>query len=333
MAQWAVDARPELLEALGERAHEAGQYSVLGPDPWQVLWHDNHRAFVAFLEGRRSLVVWRSPVGDSEEQTDLTARMMDYASWVDKPLFMVEVNETTRAAGVELSMTPIWTGAECILDLPSWSLAGGRRQKVRWARSHATKLGVTWREARPLEDPDDWAALAHVEQVWKAQRPERGNDSFLRNSFSEIADLRRYFVGELADGVIASVTCTPVSRRGWYLQDIVRLPDAPRGALEGAMAFALDTLRDEGFAFASNGPLPFWRPDQQWSDPDQLGAIGNRVLRFFDRQYRFGGINQFRSKFEPDRIIPLYVLRSRRLITPGVARSLTALLNDSPGAS
>lgn len=93
------------------------------------------------------------------------------------------------------------------------------------------------------------------------------------------------------------------------------------------MALALDTFRDEGFAFASNGPLPFWRPNEQWTDPHQLGAVGNRVLRFFDRQYRFRGINQFRSKFEADRTIPLYVLRTRGVITPRVARSLIQLLN------
>jgi lysylphosphatidylglycerol synthetase-like protein (DUF2156 family) len=118
-----------------------------------------------------------------------------------------------------------------------------------------------------------------------------------------------------------------VNHNGWYLQDVVRTPDAPRGALEGSMALALDTFRDEDFEFVSNGPLPFWRPHELWSDPDQLGAIGNHVLKFFDRQYRFHGINQFRSKFEPDRVSPLYVLRTKRLITPTVAHSLTKQLN------
>ena len=50
------------------------------------------------------------------------------------------------------------------------------------------------------------------------------------------------------------------------------------------------------------------------------------MVNFFDRQYRFKGINQFRSKLDPDRIEPLYILLSRRMITPGAARSIVRVL-------
>jgi lysylphosphatidylglycerol synthetase-like protein (DUF2156 family) len=321
------DVIEEISSVLAVHGHEAGQYTVLGPDPWFVTWNDDRSGFVCFLEGRRALLIWRSPVAAEEDQAELLARVIDYAESVNKPLFAIEVNDAAREAGVALGMTAIWTGTESFLDLASWSTAGGRRQKVRWARNHALKIGLTWREAFPLASCDDHDALRHVEQLWRGERSERKTDSFLRTDFMELAPLRRYFACEGESGVIAFVSCTPVSAQGWYLQDVVRTPDAPRGALEGSMSLALDTFRDEGFTFVSNGPLPFWRPHELWSDPDQLGAIGNRVLKFFDRQYRFHGINQFRSKFEPDRVSPLYVLRTRRLITPSVARSLTKMLN------
>ena len=50
------------------------------------------------------------------------------------------------------------------------------------------------------------------------------------------------------------------------------------------------------------------------------------LVNFFDRQYRFRGLAQFRTKLDPDRVEPLYVLLSRRMVTPGVARSLLKLL-------
>jgi len=325
--QFAADVRDELIGVLATHGHEAGQYSVLGPDPWLVIWNEARSGFIFFLEGRRALLQWRSPVARADEYPELLARVVEYAESVDKPFFAVEVNDTAREAGVSLGMTAIWTGTESFLDLATWSISGGRRQKVRWARNHALKIGLTWREVFPLVNVNHHESLRHVEQHWRSERSERKTDSFLRTDFMELADLRRYFACEGPNGVIAFVSCTPVSGDGWYLQDIVRTPDAARGALEGAMALALDTFRDEGFTFVSNGPLPFWRPHESWSDPYQLGAIGNRVLKFFDSQYRFHGINQFRSKFEPDRLSPLYVLRSRRLITPSVARSLTKMLN------
>jgi lysylphosphatidylglycerol synthetase-like protein (DUF2156 family) len=315
-----LDDRTMILAALALHGCEAGQYNVLGPDPWQLLWSADRGSFVAFLEGRKCLLSWRSPVARAIDQPDLLARLVAHANNVDKPLFLIEVGEHARAAGVELGMTPIWTGTESFLDLPAWSVRGGRRQKVRWARSHAAKLGLRWREAFPFVDAGDCDGMQRVERQWKEDRHERRTDSFLRTSFNVLADIRRYFVCDGPGGILAFVTCTPVSHEGWYLQDIVRSPEAPLGALEGAMSLALDTFRDEEFAFASNGPLPFWRPHDHWSDPHELGAIGNGVIKFFDRQYRFAGINQFRSKFEPDRTIPLYVLRSRRLVTPNVAR-------------
>jgi lysylphosphatidylglycerol synthetase-like protein (DUF2156 family) len=117
-----------------------------------------------------------------------------------------------------------------------------------------------------------------------------------------------------------------VNAEGWYLQDVVRLEEAPRGALEGAITSALDVLRDEGFSFASNGPLAFWRPDGQPPDDHSLGPVGRRLVNFFDGQYRFRGLAQFRSKLDPDRVEPLYILLPRRMVTPGVARSLVKVL-------
>lgn len=320
----------ELAAVLDRCGSEAGQYNILSPDPWWVLWNEDRSGFVGFLEGRKCVLAWRSPVAHRDDQTHLLTRLMTYGESQRKAVFAMEVNQATCNAGVALGMTPIWTGTESYLDLATWSLRGGRRQKVRWAKSHAVKLGLEWREAFPFSDRHDHEGIHRVEIRWKAERLERQTDSFLRTSFEELADYRRYFICERAGEIIAFVTCTPVNNEGWYLQDIVRAPDAPRGALEGAMAYALDIFQKDGYAFVSNGPLPFWRPDERWSDPHQFGVIGNQVMNFFNRQYRFRGINQFRSKFEPDRTEPLYVLRSRRFITVGVARSLTRLLNKHP---
>lgn len=323
-----ADVRDDVAALLAEHSREAGQFSVLGPDPWFVLWNDDRSGYVAFLEGRRVIVSWRSPVATPDEQPGLLARLASYAAGAGKTLVALEVNAVTREAGVALGMPVLWTGSESVVDLAGWSIAGGRRQKLRWARNHARSIGVRWREAFPTTSRADWDEFARIQEAWKSVRPERRTNSFLRTDFAELAPYRRYFASEGPEGVNAFVTCAPVSSSGWYLQDLVREPEAPRGSLEGALALALDTFRDEGYAFASNGPLPFWHPDDGFADLHELGALGRRVFRFFDRQYRFSAINQFRSKIEPDVIEPLYVLRSHRIVTPGVARALQRMLGD-----
>lgn len=325
-AQWVADVNDEVREVLALHGSEAGHYSILSPDPWRVIWNRDRSGFVGFLEARGVILTWRSPVASRDEQPELLEALWQYAQATHRHLFGVPANETMAQAARDMGMSVIWMGTECFVDLPTWSTAGGRRQKVRWALNHARNLGFTWREAYPVRDERDFLGLALVEEAWKAERRERRTDSFLRTSFLELADLRRYFVCEGPDGVVASVTCTPINARGWYLQDPVRDPHAPRGALEGAMALALDTFRDEGFETASNGPLPFWHPADHSTDNRPLGPVANRVLHYFDQRYHFQQINQFRSKITPDRVEATYLVRSHRYITPTVATSLIKLL-------
>jgi lysylphosphatidylglycerol synthetase-like protein (DUF2156 family) len=320
------DCIDEVSACLADHGHQAGGYHVLGPDPWRVVWADRRAAFAAFLEAQHAILGWRSPVGDRTSCDDALAALAAHADEVRKPLFVVLVDEATCLTGIRLGLIPTWIGTESFIDLPEWSIAGGRRQKVRWARNHAVGLGLDWRELHPSSSPADHAAMSLVESAWKTERRERRTDSFQRTSFTELIETRRYFGCVDADRVLAFCACTPASSTTWYLQDIVRVPDAPRGALEGAMALALDVLRDEGFVSASNGPIPFWRPDGAPADTHALGPVGHRIVSFFDRQYRFGGISQFRNKFVADRTEPLYVLRNRRAIGPFAAASLVRLL-------
>jgi lysylphosphatidylglycerol synthetase-like protein (DUF2156 family) len=319
--------RSEVAAILAEHAHQAGQFSVLGPDPWRVIVNVKRDGFIAFLEARRAIVSWRSPVGpDTETRARLLGALNDHAERVKKALYVLEVDQATADAGVNDGMIALQIGFEAYLDL-SWSLRGKRREKVRLAMNFAARHGVSWREAHPQTVTADAAGLEVLEQRWKAERKERRVDSFLRTSWSELMASRRYFVAEHNGRLVASIACSPVSSSGWYLQDPVREPSALRGALEGAMALSLDTLRDEGYRMASNGPLPFWSPTGETKQEYQLGFLGNRLVSVFDHRYRFAGNNQFRSKFEPDWIEPAVVLRSRRALSPGKIASLIKLVS------
>lgn len=335
IAERVIDCWDEVAALLAAHGREAGQYHALSPDPWKVLWNQDRTAAALFLEERYCVFQWRSPIAAPGRELDMLARLRRYAKQRHKALIGVLVSEVWCRAGIDLGMTPIWLGTETYHDLSGWTIEGGRRQKLRWARNHARKLGYEWREVFPLENASDRRALEHTELLWKDARKQRKTDSFNRTSFAELADLRRYFaceepLAEVQPGkarrIVAFMGCTPVNARGWYLQDPVRVEDAPRGALEGCFVAALDALRDDGYEFASNGPLPFWKPEGTPDDAYKLGTFGSRVVSFFDRQYRFRGINQFRSKLDPDRVEPLYILLSRRFVTPTAARSVVKVL-------
>ncbi|MGC8510521.1 MAG: phosphatidylglycerol lysyltransferase domain-containing protein [Acidimicrobiales bacterium] len=327
------EQRDAVAAALARHGSEAGHYSVLGPDPWRVIWSDDHCGFVAFLETPRVLLAWRSPVAELDAQPALVDRLLAHAHARRVPLVAVPVNATTAQAARRGGLRTTWIGSEATVDLASWSLDGTVRQKVRWACNYGRRAGLRWREASPRTSPADYRALAAVQERWKSARPARRTASFLRTDFTDLLQWRRYFVAEQGDEVVAALSCTPINAHDWYLQDLVRVPTAPRGALEGAIALALSTLRDDGFSRASHGPLAFWHPHHDSQPGQRLGVLGNLVVHHFDRRYQFQAINQFRVKFVPDRVEPLYVVWSRRATAPLAALSLTRLLTGSGDAN
>ena len=325
----ACEHRDAVAATLARYGSEAGHYSVLGPDPWRVIWNHEHDGFVAFLQTSRVLLGWRSPVAAPHAQPALVNRLIAHARALHVPAVAVPVNAAVAQAARQGGLRTTWVGNEATIDLPGWSLDGTARQKVRWACNYGRRAGLRWREATPRTSVADHLALAEVQERWKSARPARRTASFLRTDFTDLLDWRRYFVAERDDETVAALTCTPINDRDWYLQDLVRVPTAPRGALEGAIALALSTLRDDGFSRASHGPLAFWHPRHDPVANQSLGTLGDRIVRHFDQRYQFQAINQFRVKFVPDHVEPIYVAWSRRATSPLTALSLTRLLTGT----
>jgi phosphatidylglycerol lysyltransferase len=200
--------------------------------------------------------------------------------------------------------------------------------KVRLACNHVRRLGAAAREAYPLQDARDRQTIAQVEDAWKSARPERQNDSFLRTAPLENATHRRYFVVETARRMESFLVCSPVSRRGQYLQDLVRMPDAPRGANELALLTALRAFQGEGLEFVTGGIVPFYDPAKSRSN-EVTGGAGPMgwVVRHFDRLFHFAGIQQFRAKFVPTRVVDIYALLWPGTLTPALAWDIRSLLS------
>jgi lysylphosphatidylglycerol synthetase-like protein (DUF2156 family) len=325
-----VDAKSvtdTLVRLLDESAAESGQRTILAPYPWKVIFSDDKTGFVSLMEGSKALVTWRSPVGTPEVQREIMGKLARYSQQTKKALYCLGMNEICREAGEECGLLSLRVGAEASFDLSTWTTAGRKRQNIRLNCNYATGLGVTWREAFPRTSEDDRKAIAFVEHEWEKDRPARHTDTFLRTAYTDLIEYRRYFIAELNGIAQAVTTCTPISKRGWYLQDITRLPDSPRGSLEGAMILALNTFKEEGFEFATNGLLPDDGELLKEAGKDQgLGFFGNSIIKFFDHRYQFGGISKFRSKFSPDQLEVSYLVRSKKSMRPRAVLSLIKLL-------
>lgn len=307
----------EVANLLARCGQLAGSYAVLGDDPWQFSTrHDSNGELVGFtpyLSTSRAAVVWRGPVGQTGSELAALATLdEDLGPKISR--FILGADQTVTNAAVRLGYEKIWIGTDCITSLEGWSLAGGRRRKIRWARNHAAS-SHEWCEVFPATDLAIRQQMLTVETEWKSARKARATDSFLRTALMDQADIRRHFAcRELATGKINSyVSCLPVNADEWYLQDCVRLSTAERGTLEGAVALACKTFSGEGFTSVSNGILPMYEFDVQNpgghnEQASESSWLRQCIITFADNRYRFSGLNQFRMKLVPDQTKPVYAL-------------------------
>lgn len=308
-------ARQDVAQLLAQHGRFAGSYAVLGSDPWQFdpYFASNGQGgnslagFTPYLQSSRTVLSWRGPVTAlGNEAEALAAFTNNFDNKISQ--FVIGVDQSTAEAAENLGFFKVWIGTECVSALDEWNLTGGRRSKLRWAKSHAAKTHE-WLEVSPKSDTYLRTQMLEVEAAWKKDRKARATDSFLRTALMDAQNLRRHFASRNLDsGVIDSyVSVIPTSARGWYLQDCVRMPWAIRGTLEGSLALACETLSSEGFETASNGILPMYSPERGREIP-QTTLTKRSVISLINKRYRFNGLNQFRMKLEPDEATPMFAL-------------------------
>jgi dienelactone hydrolase len=319
-------ARARLCELLGQHGSLAGQTHALTRDPWRILFTKGRTSAIPFLSAPFTLVVWRDPIGPRSDAFVALETLRAYAARVGKHVVALAVGGEARKLAERAGYSSIWLGGEQFFELAHLSTRGRRGEKLRLAVNHARRSGLATREVRPDRDPAARAAVAGVERAWRNARPERDMRSFLRTDPMENAHLRRYFVAERDGRCEAFLVCAPVGPDGHYLQDLVRHPDAPRGACELVSLAALDTFRDEGRAFATMGIVPFL-DETGARGPEAVPGAAGACIRHFDRTFRFSGLSRFRAKFPASRVEPIHAVAWPRVLLPRTAWDVIRVLS------
>ena len=98
---------------------------------------------------------------------------------------------------------------------------------------------------------------------------------------------------------------------GYGIDDMVRAPDAPMGAMELAIDFLAQTRRRAGDRWLSLGAVPLKGVDAR---RPLLGPVCMtlRETRLGNRLFGFSGLAQFKAKFGP-RWRPLYMADHKRM--------------------
>ncbi len=319
--------RSAAAELLDRFSTLSGQVHALSDDPWLLLWGPGRRAFVPFQERSSTLIAWRDPVGLPEDAIEVVGRFRAYAAARGKPAVLLGVGRAIVEMLPRDSFQSVWLGTELFYDPKTSHTRGRAGKEIRQACNHARKHGGIAREVHPLRDVDVRKGIEEVTESWMRARPERRSRSFLRTAPLENAQDRRYFIVEGEERIESLLVCSPVSLRGQYLQDLVRRPDALRGSNELNMVTAMAVFQREGLEFVTGGIVPFYDPNRpRCAQRPQDGGALRHVIGYFDRLFRFSGLQQFRAKFVPSRAVDIYALLWPGVLTPGLVRDLCGLL-------
>lgn len=107
------------------------------------------------------------------------------------------------------------------------------------------------------------------------------------------------------------------------VEDLIRRPDAPRGALELCVSQAFAALLEDGNRTATIGIVPFFEP-ARCSKQTWVESTEEHMIRRFI--YPFEGLQQFHNKFPGAHTRPVYALYDPGSISLRGVHELISLL-------
>jgi phosphatidylglycerol lysyltransferase len=188
---------------------------------------------------------------------------------------------------------------EAIVDLGSFSLAGGKRAALRSMVHKVARMGLAVQryDRATAPDPAIDGQLEEISEEWLAEK-RLGEMGFSVGRFS-LESLDEAFVFACLDGdrVIAFTSWRPYRGGRAALLDLMRKrKDAPSGTMDLLLARALEELRAIGLEEASlaNAPLA--------NVGEARGGLQKGVALLFENLNAFYGYKnlfQFKKKFAP----------------------------------
>ncbi len=324
------DGRANALRALDRYGSSPLSFLIRYEAPWQCFSLGD--GAVCYLEARRAAVGWSDPLCRAEELPDLLDAFVRAMHAERRGVCLVAVDEATARVALAAGFSALKVGEEPWFDLSSWRPPrGDRGKKYRWAVNHARRAGVevaeyapgTGRDAR-VEDE-----VSEVLRRWREmlRRPEP--EKLMRTAPFEQAHAKRIFVARRNGVAEAVLSCAHLPAGGvWYLEDLVRVPDAVNGATELLVGEALSSLGSAGDGRAAAFALAPMRGVDRQLDPRArwLGRALTLTVRGFDRRYGFRAIARYEARFEPTEWRSRYVAFLPALPRPAVVRAAVRYL-------
>lgn len=313
--------RERVLALLRRHGFNTTSFQAL-EDGLAYWWHDDD-ACVAYAASRSAWVAAGAPIA-AHERIELVARAFVDAARANGRRAVFFASQA-RLASLE-HFTSVQVGLQPVWDPRAWPQAVERSRSLREQLRRATAKGVVVRYAgaQELAEPGSHTrhAIERLVQRWLATRGMSPMSFLVRVEPFTFLDERRVFVAERDGTIVAFLGAIPVyARDGWFVEDLVRDPQAPNGTMELLVDAAMRGAAAEGSTWVTLGLAPLAGDVPAWM---------SHIAWLSRPLYDFAGLHAFKAKLAPSAWEPVYVTHPRSVATPlAVTDALRAFAGGS----
>jgi phosphatidylglycerol lysyltransferase len=290
--------RARALALLRRHGWNATSFQIL--EPGFSYWFDRDDAAVAYLDTGGAWVAAGAPIAEPERAPAAAlAFVAAAAARGRRACFFGTENRFAAAvpfAAMRIGEQPAW-------DPAAWDevLRGTRSLREQIRRARAKGVDVRPFDPHLLAQPDGGprAAVERLVARWEAARPMPPMGFLVQMHLHTELEERRFFTAAQGDTLVGFLSMVPVfARRGWFVEDLVRLPEAPNGTAELLVDAAMRAAAAEGSGYLTLGLAP-------------LGGAVGPWLRIARRTggplYDFRGVHAFKAKLRPQTWTPIFI--------------------------
>jgi phosphatidylglycerol lysyltransferase len=301
-----------VLTALKAWGHHPTSFQIL--EAGNLYWFDPEvpapGAVVAYRQVGRYRVAAGVPIAPPEATGSVAARFIQEGSAAGLETLFFSADQAFVDAVSAIDGAPPLDSVT-IGEQPEWNPAhytteGPERASLRAQLHRARNKGV---RVRAVSDDEVAhtpgrvrAEIESVLQRWMASRRMSAMAFLVDLQPFHQASERRYYIAEHEGRAVGFLSAIPVyQRRGWFFEDVLRVPEAPNGTVELLIDAAMRDAATRGDRFVTLGLSPLSEVDISPGPHRRL----RRGLRWcherLDGLYSFQGVRDFKARFKPDR--------------------------------
>jgi phosphatidylglycerol lysyltransferase len=296
-------------------------HSLVSIAPGALLWSNpNIDGAIVYGEFGRVWLAAGDPLAPLEDMAELARQFSAHASREHRVVAFVPTSAAFACMVAPQDFTAVKCGAAPYFDLKSWNPRGDSAKKLRAGINQARRAGVTVEAL--IDDPDEGIRqeAAQLCLHWLKDRRAATTfgwlvalDPFLHSEY------KKYFAARVNGKLVGFLAASPIpAREAWYLEDVLREPDAPQGTATLLVYEALQNLKVEGAELATLGtaPLATYGANDVQTEHRVVARTLDMASTRLSALYNFEGLRRFKGKFVPTWWESEYALAQRGVAMP-----------------